>query len=53
MSHRRGKPHKRRVKAIREGPWSQKEADAAVGLATDNGEAGRGLEPTVEVDMTI
>lgn len=43
-SHRRGKPHKRRVKQIAEGPYTQQEAEAAVGLRTDNG--NRGTKPT-------
>lgn len=37
VAHRRGKPHKRRVKQLKEGPYTHKEADAAVGLWTDNG----------------
>ncbi|OCK78566.1 hypothetical protein K432DRAFT_331856 [Lepidopterella palustris CBS 459.81] len=37
MSHQRGKPHKRRVRQLREEPHTQKEAEAAVGLGTDNG----------------
>ncbi|KAF2144674.1 uncharacterized protein K452DRAFT_198425, partial [Aplosporella prunicola CBS 121167] len=37
VAHRRGKPHKRRVRQLREEPYSQKEAEAAVGLTTDNG----------------
>lgn len=35
--HRKGKPHKRRVKQLKEEPYSQKEAEAAIGLRTDNG----------------
>ncbi|KAM0416995.1 hypothetical protein ACHAPT_013019 [Fusarium lateritium] len=41
VSHRRGKPHKRRVKQLAEGPYTHKEADAAVGLWTDNGDRKR------------
>ncbi|KAL8971779.1 MAG: hypothetical protein Q9183_000894 [Haloplaca sp. 2 TL-2023] len=37
QQHARGKNHKRRVRALKEEPYSQKEADAAVGLRTDNG----------------
>ena len=37
VQHRRGKNHKRRVRSLREEPYSQKEAEAAVGLRTDNG----------------
>ncbi|KAL8784455.1 MAG: hypothetical protein Q9213_003978 [Squamulea squamosa] len=35
--HTRGKNHKRRVRMLREEPYSQKEAEAAIGLRTDNG----------------
>jgi bud site selection protein 20 len=35
--HIKGKPHKKRVKQMKEEPYSQKEAEAAVGLTTDNG----------------
>jgi bud site selection protein 20 len=37
VAHRRGKGHKRRVRQLKEEPYSQKEAEAAVGLYTDNG----------------
>lgn len=36
-SHRKGSTHKRRVKALKDEPYTQKEAEAAVGLRTDNG----------------
>ncbi|KAI1003517.1 hypothetical protein K3495_g4693 [Podosphaera aphanis] len=36
-SHQKGSTHKRRVKALKDEPYSQKEAEAAVGLRTDNG----------------
>lgn len=35
--HRKGGPHRRRIKALREEPYTQKEAEAAVGLRTDKG----------------
>lgn len=37
VHHAKGKSHKRRVKQLKEEPYSQKEAEAAVGLTTDNG----------------
>lgn len=37
VKHAKGKPHKRRVKQLKEEPYSQREAEAAVGLTTDNG----------------
>ncbi|KAL1852030.1 hypothetical protein VTK73DRAFT_9313 [Phialemonium thermophilum] len=48
--HRRGKPHKRRVKQLKEEPYTHKEADAAVGLWTDNG-PGRNSQ-VKEVEMS-
>ncbi|KAI9822891.1 MAG: Bud site selection protein 20 [Thelocarpon impressellum] len=41
IQHRRGKNHKRRVRLLREEPYTQKEAEAAVGLGTDNGRRAR------------
>lgn len=35
--HSKGKPHKKRVRQLKEEPYSHKEAEAAVGLTTDNG----------------
>ncbi|CAK4033580.1 related to BUD20 involved in bud-site selection [Lecanosticta acicola] len=35
--HTKGKPHKRRVRQLKEEPYTQKEAEAAAGLTTDNG----------------
>lgn len=42
--HRSGKPHKRRVKQLKEEPYSQKEAEAAIGLTTDNGKRKHEVE---------
>lgn len=52
-SHLKGKPHKRRVKELREEPYTQKSAEAAVGLRTDNGKrpGGAELAPDTEVEM--
>ncbi|KAJ3069677.1 hypothetical protein HK102_006859 [Quaeritorhiza haematococci] len=41
MEHYKGKVHKRRVKQLKEGPYTQAEAEAAVGLTTDNGNSQR------------
>ncbi|ETN46218.1 uncharacterized protein HMPREF1541_00402 [Cyphellophora europaea CBS 101466] len=38
--HRRGKVHKRRVKDLKAEAHTQKLAEAAVGLTTDNGQRG-------------
>ncbi|KAF2859604.1 hypothetical protein K470DRAFT_258783 [Piedraia hortae CBS 480.64] len=48
QKHAKGKPHKRRLKQLKEEPYTQKEADAAVGLTTDNGR-----EAKDDVDMAI
>ncbi|KAF2814252.1 uncharacterized protein BDZ99DRAFT_495771 [Mytilinidion resinicola] len=37
LGHKKGSTHKRRVKALREEPHTQKAAEAAVGIGTDNG----------------
>ncbi|PYH94709.1 hypothetical protein BO71DRAFT_398649 [Aspergillus ellipticus CBS 707.79] len=37
VAHRKGKNHKKRVRILREEAHSQKAAEAAVGLGTDNG----------------
>jgi len=37
VAHRKGKNHKRRIRLLREEPHTQKVAEAAVGLGTDNG----------------
>ncbi|KAI9752684.1 MAG: hypothetical protein M4579_005522 [Chaenotheca gracillima] len=36
VHHRKGKNHKRRVRMLRAEPYSQQEAEAAVGLGVDN-----------------
>lgn len=36
VRHAKSKPHKRRVKQLAEEPYTQKEAEAAVGISTDN-----------------
>jgi bud site selection protein 20 len=53
VAHRRGKPHKRRVKQLAEEPYSQKEAEAAVGigLRTDNNNIDRKLDIEDDIDM--
>ncbi|KAK7937392.1 C2H2 finger domain-containing protein [Apiospora aurea] len=36
LFHQKGKPHKRRVKQMKEEPYTQREAEAAVGLGVCN-----------------
>lgn len=49
VAHQKGKVHKRRVKALREEPYSQKEAEAAIGLTTNNGKRATTLMEVDEV----
>ncbi|KAI6355306.1 hypothetical protein MCOR25_008241 [Pyricularia grisea] len=49
VEHRKGKPHKRRVKQLQEEPYTQKEAEAAIGLRTDN----KGPQPRGEADVDM
>ncbi|KAK7745998.1 hypothetical protein SLS53_002719 [Cytospora paraplurivora] len=49
-AHLRGKPHKRRVKQLKEEPYTQKDAEAAVGLWTDN--KGPSKPQTADIDMS-
>ncbi|KAI5299240.1 hypothetical protein KEM56_003398 [Ascosphaera pollenicola] len=37
VAHRKGKNHKRRLRLLKEEPHSQKLAEAAIGLTTNNG----------------
>ncbi|EAS36372.3 bud site selection protein 20 [Coccidioides immitis RS] len=41
-AHRKGKNHKRRIRLLKEEPHTQKLAEAAVGLTSDNGKRGDG-----------
>ncbi|MCJ1310967.1 Bud site selection protein 20 [Agyrium rufum] len=52
VQHRRGKNHKRRVRALREEPHSQRESEAAIGLSTDNGPKKATSDSGVMVDAT-
>ena len=51
VKHGKGKPHKRRVRQLKEEPYSQKEAEAAVGLTTDNGKRTVHQEEMEMVDV--
>ncbi|EUC41739.1 hypothetical protein COCMIDRAFT_40113 [Bipolaris oryzae ATCC 44560] len=50
-AHQKGKVHKRRVKQLREEPYSQKEAEAAIGLTTNNGTRTAAPAAPMEVDQ--
>ena len=52
VEHGKGKPHKRRVKQLRDEPYSQKEAEAAVGLTTNNGQRLKEIE-MVDVEPEV
>jgi len=49
-SHLKGKPHKRRVKALKDEPYTQKEAEAAISLRTDNRQRAQ-VEESTEIEM--
>ncbi|KAJ3214303.1 Bud site selection protein 20 [Dinochytrium kinnereticum] len=49
-AHLLTKLHKKRLKLLKEEPYTQAEAEAAVGLLTDNGKRTRS-EKTMEVEM--
>jgi len=53
VTHRKGSTHKRRLKALKDEPYSQKEAEAAIGLRTDNGprHTAKDNMGNVEVEM--
>ncbi|KAI5460262.1 hypothetical protein BGZ63DRAFT_404742 [Mariannaea sp. PMI_226] len=51
VAHRKAKPHKRRVKQLAEEPYTQREAEAAVGLGTDNGKRNRSVDMEDDIDM--
>ncbi|KAJ8122008.1 hypothetical protein O1611_g9953 [Lasiodiplodia mahajangana] len=54
VMHRKGKPHKRRVKQLREEPYTQKEAEAAAGLGTSNEDPHQaGKTAGNEIEMAI
>ncbi|GAM89300.1 hypothetical protein ANO11243_073370 [Dothideomycetidae sp. 11243] len=48
--HNKGKPHKKRVRQLKEEPYTQKEAEAAAGLFTDN---GKRLNTAMEEDTEL
>lgn len=50
MQHRKGKNHKRRVRALKEQPYTQKEAEAAVGLGVRDYEEEKRALGGKEVD---
>ncbi|PMD42416.1 hypothetical protein L207DRAFT_424929 [Hyaloscypha variabilis F] len=53
VTHRKGSTHKRRVKALKDEPYTQKEAEAAIGLRTDNGPRQAAKENTTDVEIDM
>ncbi|KAI6082778.1 hypothetical protein F4821DRAFT_204989 [Hypoxylon rubiginosum] len=51
--HRKGKPHRRRVKQLQEEPYTQKEAEAAIGLRTDNERPSQTMESAIDNEITM
>ncbi|KAI6250495.1 Zinc finger protein bud20 [Erysiphe necator] len=50
ISHRKGSSHKRRLKALKETPYTQMEAEEAIGLRTDNG-LRQSVQKSMEIDV--
>jgi len=53
VAHRKGSTHKRRVKSLKDEPYTQKEAEAAIGLRTDNGSRQAAKENTQDVEVEM
>jgi len=53
VTHRKGKNHKRRVKALKDEPYTQKEAEAAIGLRTDNGARQNSKDEVQAMDVEM
>ncbi|KAI0206001.1 zinc finger protein [Astrocystis sublimbata] len=49
VMHRKGKPHKRRVKSLRDEPYTQKEAEAAAGLGVQVEDPSKATQNEVEM----
>lgn len=53
VTHRKGSTHRRRVKALKDEPYTQKEAEAAIGLRTDNGPKQAAKEKTQDTEVEM
>lgn len=53
IQHRKGKNHKRRIRMLRAEPYTQKEAEAAVGLGTYNVSPKTSEEQSVTMECEI
>ncbi|CZT00855.1 related to BUD20 Protein involved in bud-site selection [Rhynchosporium agropyri] len=54
VTHRKGSTHKRQVKALKVEPYTQREAEAAIGLgAPDNGPKMAAKENTKDVEVEM
>jgi len=53
VTHRKGSTHKRQLKALKEKPYSQMEAEAAIGLHTDNGPRKMAKENTRDTEIEM
>lgn len=42
-----------RLRQLKDGPYTQKEAEAAVGLATDNGRAAKAESMAIDTDVEV
>lgn len=53
ISHKRGSTHKRHKKALKDEPYTQKEAEEAIGLRTDNGPCSQSQQKIQDIEMEI
>ncbi|CAG8954183.1 hypothetical protein HYFRA_00005803 [Hymenoscyphus fraxineus] len=53
VGHRKGSTHKRRVKLLKEGAYTQAEAEAAVGMRIDNGPRQAAKEKTQDMEVEM
>ncbi|PVH76011.1 zinc finger protein [Cadophora sp. DSE1049] len=53
ITHRKGSTHRRQVKALKAEPYTQKEAEAAIGLRTDNGTRLAAKENTKDMEVEM
>ncbi|KAI9296542.1 hypothetical protein K502DRAFT_364103 [Neoconidiobolus thromboides FSU 785] len=51
--HTRSKQHRRRLKDLKDGPYTQKDAEAAAGLGTDNGVRSEKVKELVQNQTTF
>ncbi|KAK4187826.1 hypothetical protein QBC35DRAFT_497732 [Podospora australis] len=51
IAHKKGKPHRRQLKQLKDGPYTHKDANEVAGLRIDNGPEKPKVE--MEIDMAV